>query len=127
MRASLGIPHGPKARLYNPRLFQNHEEVIVYEREEFRRTYNHIRENIKQIIMTDLCLDPDDQWQLMGHWPLIMERIHFINKGLDSFFSETQKQCYLDTYLESTTQVSVDEVLESWSNQPVEELSLDWL
>ncbi len=127
MRASQGIPHGHKARPYNPQLFQNHEEVIVYEREEFRRNYNQIRDIINHIIMTDLCLDRTEHWKLMGHWPLIMERIHFINLGLDSFFNEKPKQCYLDTYLESTTEADVDKVLESTSINQIESMALDWL
>lgn len=127
MRASLGIPHGHQARPYHPKIFQNHEEVIVYEREEFRRNYNQIRENINHIILTNLEINCEEDWKLMGHWPRVMDRVRIINRGLDSFFSETQKQCYLDTYLESTTRVSADEVLKSWSNHPVEELSLDWL
>lgn len=127
MRASLGIPHGPKARPYHPQIFQNHEEVIVYEREEFRRNYTHIRENINHIIMTDLCLDPDDQWQLMGHWPRIMERIHFINQGLYSFFSETQKQGYLDTYMHSPVSATDHEIRDSVNVDQIESIALDWL
>lgn len=61
MRASQGIPHGPKARLYHPELFKDHEEVIVYEREEFRRNFIHIRESINNIIMTDLNLNRDEE------------------------------------------------------------------
>ena len=127
MRASQGIPHGHKARPYHPQIFQNHEEVIVYEREEFRRNYNQIRENINHIILTNLEINLEGDWKLMGHWPRVMDRVRIINMGLDSFFNEKPKQCYLDTYLESTTPVGVDDVLESWSNQPVEELSLDCL
>jgi hypothetical protein len=44
MRARQGIQHGPKERLCHPELFQNYEEVIVYEREEFRRNYTQILE-----------------------------------------------------------------------------------
>lgn len=43
MRVSQGIPHGPKAGLYGPELFQDHEEVIVYEREEFWRNFTGIK------------------------------------------------------------------------------------
>lgn len=127
MRASLGIPHGPKARPYHPQIFQNHEEVIIYEREEFRRNYNQIRENINHIILTNLEINLEEDWKLMGHWPRIMERIHILNLGLDSFFSEKPKQCYLDTYLESTVKADVDEVLESVSINQIEPIALDWL
>jgi len=127
MRASQGIPHGPKARPYNPKLFQNHEEVIVYEREEFRRNYNQIRDSINHIIMTDLCLDRDEHWKLMGHWPLIMERIHFINQGLNSFLTEKPKQCYLDTYLHSPVNATNHEIRDSVNIPQIESMALDWL
>lgn len=126
MRASQGIPHGHKTRLYNPELFQDHEEVIVYEREEFRRNYTQIRESINNIILTDLNLKRDEQWKLMGHWPRIMERIHFINQGLNSFFSENPVQCCLDTYLYEIVKANEQELVKSLSNQPIESMSLDW-
>ncbi len=127
MRASQGIPHGPKARLYHPELFNDHEEVIVYEREEFRRNFMHIRESINNIIMTDLNLNLDEEWTLMGHWPRIMERIHLINLGLNSFFSEKPVQSSLDTYLHESVKVNERELLKSLSNQPIESMGLDWL
>jgi hypothetical protein len=42
MRVSQGIPHDPKARPYYPELFQDHE-VIIYEREEFRRNFTGMK------------------------------------------------------------------------------------
>lgn len=69
MRASQGIPHGPKARLYYPELFQDHEEVIVYEREEFRRTFTNLRNNIRDIFWMDISLKSDKEYyQACGHY-----------------------------------------------------------
>jgi calcineurin-like phosphoesterase family protein len=127
MRASQGIPHGPKARLYHPELFQDHEEVIVYEREEFRRTFTNLRNNIRDILWMDLSLKSDKEYMLPGIWPLLMERVHFINLEMDSFFSGKPAQGYLDTHLFNTIPVDKEELLESLSNTPSESLSLEWL
>jgi hypothetical protein len=35
MRVSEGVPKGRFAELYNPEMFQEHEEVIVFTRDEF--------------------------------------------------------------------------------------------
>ena len=35
MRVSEGVPRGRIAELYNPEMFQEHEEVIVFTRNEF--------------------------------------------------------------------------------------------
>jgi hypothetical protein len=38
MRVSEGVPNGRIVELYNPVLFQEHEEVIVFRRKDFNRT-----------------------------------------------------------------------------------------
>ena len=78
MKASLGIPHGHQARPYHPKIFQNHEEVIVYEREEFRRNYNQIRENINHIILTNLEINCEEDWKLMGRTDYIVNKINSV-------------------------------------------------
>lgn len=127
MRASQGIPHGPKARLYLPELFQDREEVIVYEREELRRTFTNMRNNIREIFWMDLSLKSDKEYMLSGMWPLLMERVHFINLELDSFFSGKSAQGCLDAHLFNTISVDKEELIESLSNTPSESLSLEWL
>ena len=127
MRASQGIPQGPKARLYHPELFQNHEEVIVYEREEFRRNFKAMRNSIGDIFLIYLGLDTEDDFMLLGQWPRIMERIHIINLELNSFFSEKPVQCCLDTYMHNTIMANDQELVESLSNQPIKTMSLGWL
>jgi hypothetical protein len=34
------VPRGRIAELYNPEMFQEHEEVIIFTRDEFSRFYN---------------------------------------------------------------------------------------
>lgn len=127
MRTSQGIPHGPKARLYHSKLFQDHEEVIVYEREEFRRNFTGMRGYIKDIFLMYLQLDNENDYMLLGQWPRIMDRIHIINLELDSFFSEKPVQCCLDTYMHNTVWANEQKLVDSLSNHPIESMSLDWL
>ena len=49
MRISEGVPNGRIAELYNPEMFQELEEVIVFAREEFNRIYRSIQEQIDYI------------------------------------------------------------------------------
>lgn len=127
MRASQGIPHGPKARPYHPELFQNHEEVIVYEREEFRRNYTGMKGYIRDIFLMYLQLDNENNHMVLGQWPRIMDRIHIINLELDAFFSEKPVQCCLDTYLPESIKAHEHELAESLNNQPIESMTLNWL
>jgi hypothetical protein len=39
MRLSQGVPCGRKLELYNPELFNKQEEVIIFVRDKFNRTY----------------------------------------------------------------------------------------
>lgn len=127
MRASQGIPHGPKARPYHPELFQNHEEVIVYEREEFKRNFKAMRNSIGDIFLMYLGLDAEDDFMLLGQWPRIMEKIHIINLELNSFFNEKPVQCCLDTYMHNPVKDTEQQLVESLSNQSIESMGLDWL
>ena len=44
MRVSEGIPNGRIAELSNPEMFKEHEEVIVFTRNEFNRFYTSMME-----------------------------------------------------------------------------------
>lgn len=132
MRVSHGIPFGAKAMLYDPDSFQDHEEVIIYQREEFKRVYGIMHDYVKDIFLMDYRLGRDDTRKLMGHWPWIMERINIINLELDSLLGEKPSQAYLDTYLYNTIGNSEKEMVESLSRiskEYEEELGvgLDWL
>jgi hypothetical protein len=57
MRVSEGVPNGRFAELYNPEMFQEREEVIVFTREEFNRFYTSMQDQIDYINEIDLYLD----------------------------------------------------------------------
>lgn len=101
MRLSEGVPRGRFVELYCPDMFQEHEEVIVFVREEFNRTYTSIQEQINYINRADLHLDRNHGWKLMGYWPKIMERVQILDFNMDSLFRKEPVQCYLDAYMYS--------------------------
>lgn len=115
MRTSQGIPFGGRAILYNPDSFQDSEEVIIYSREEFRRTYRALHNHVNDIFLMDRSLTGDDNRRLMGHWHWIMKRIHIINSEADSFLSVRPSQGYLDTYFNNPVKITEEEMLESLS------------
>ena len=57
MKVSMGMPRGKIAELYNSVIFQEHEEAIIFTREEFNRIYTNIVEQIGHINKIDLHLD----------------------------------------------------------------------
>jgi len=120
MRVSEGVPNGRFAELYNPELFKKHEEVIIFAREDFNRTYSSIREQIEYINKIAVHLDEGEDWKLLGYWPKIYERIYFLDLNMDLIFQEEPVQCYLDTYLHDTIRSSQKEVIESKRKVPVQ-------
>jgi len=99
MRVSEGVPDGNIIELYNPEQFQDHEEVIVFAREDFQNTYNSISGQIDYINRITVHLDVGDDWKLLGYWPKFLERIYLLDLNMDLIFQEEPVQCYLDTYL----------------------------
>lgn len=114
MRTSQAVPLMEKARIYDSESFRDREEVIIYPREEFKRTYRAIHNHVNDIFLMN-HLSNDDNRKLMGHWHRIMERIHIINLDLDSFLSFRPSQGYLDTYLNFPVRIVEDEMLDSLS------------
>jgi hypothetical protein len=106
MRVSEGVPDGRIAELYNPEMFQEHEEVIVFTREEFNRTYTSIRKQIDYINKIALHLDRSEEWKLIGYWPKIMQNVHRIDMNMDLIFKKEPIQSYLDAYLYDNIQSS---------------------
>ncbi len=105
MRVSEGVPRGQFAELYNPEMFQKHEEVIVFTREEFSRFYNNMGQQIEYINNIDLFFDRNEDWKLIGYWPKIMERVHILDVNMNSILKrEPFLQCYLDASLYNTVQ-----------------------
>ncbi len=107
MRVSEGIPNGRIAELSHPKMFQEHEEVIVFTRNEFNRFYTSMMEQINYINQIDLYLDRSEDWKLIGYWPKILQRIHLLDKNIDSILTkESSIQCYLDASLYNTIKSS---------------------
>ena len=103
---SEGVPRGRIAELYNPDMFQEHEEVIVFTREEFNRFYTSMWEQIDYINNVDLYLDRSEEWKLIGYWPKILERVHIMDMNMDSLLKKEPVQCYLDAYMFNTIRSS---------------------
>jgi hypothetical protein len=106
MRVSEGVPEGRIAEVYHPELFQEHEEVIVFTREEFSRAYISIKSQLDYIVKVDLHLDRSEDWKLMGYWPRIMRSVHRIDRDMDLIFKKEPLQSYLDAYLHEPVESS---------------------
>ncbi len=99
MRVSEGVPFGRNAKLYNPEMFQEHENVIVFTRDDINRTYTSIMAEIDYINKIDLHLDRSEEWKLIGYWPKIMQSVHRIDMDMDLMFKKEPLQSYLDAYI----------------------------
>lgn len=106
MRVSEGVPFGRIAKLYDPEMFQEHEEVIVFTRNDINRTYTSIMAEIDDINKIDLNLSRREEWKLIGHWPKIMQKVHSIDMNMDLILKKEPLQSYLDAYLYNDTQSS---------------------
>ena len=127
MRVTEAIPQGRKVHPYHPELFSNHEEVIIYTRDEFRRNYLAIREYIEYAFKQYSQIDSMREWELAGYWARIMERVHFINLNMEALLDKGPSQAYLDAYVEIHVDSSEDLLLESARNVSANSLLADWL
>ena len=128
MRASQAMPFGAKAILYRPKLFSDHEEVIIYERDEFRRTFNNIRDCIQEIILKNHQLEQQQNSRgLMGEWIWIMERIHLIDNNLEDFFTDNSCQGFLDTYIPNPVESEEGVIMGNLTLDDVTDLTLNSL
>ena len=108
MRMSEAVPKGRFAELYRPEMFQEHEEVIVFTREEFSRFYNSMMEQINYINKMDLFLDRNEDWKLLGYWPKLMEKVHILDVNMESILTkEPSLQSYLDASIYNTIKVLI--------------------
>jgi len=120
MRISQGASYGRKVELYNPEMFQEREEVIVFTRNEFNRFYTSMREQIEYINEIDLYFDRSEEWKLIGYWPKILERVHILDVNMDSLLKEEPLQCYLDASLYNTIKSPNKKVAVSKKKIPIQ-------
>ncbi|EKQ50662.1 MAG: hypothetical protein B655_2398 [Methanobacterium sp. Maddingley MBC34] len=126
MRVSQGVLCGRRVQLYHPELFNEHEEVVIFTREEFRRMYQSMNTQIDHITCLDMSLDRSEEWKVVGVWPKIMERIRLLDLNLESIFSNKPLQTYLDTYIYDTADLP-EMVVESSSEMvTAESLGFTW-
>lgn len=126
MRFSQGTSYGRKAELYNPEIFYDHEEVIVFNREEFGSAVKSIMNQIDYITDIYLKLGIQDEYKLMGLWPKIMERVHIIDLNMEDFLIQDPVQSYLDAHLFNTSESISTELLESGNKVAEKLLEVDW-
>lgn len=85
MRFSQGASYGRYGELYHPEVFNDHEEVIDFDREELRSAYKSMINQISFINDIDLKLNRQEDYKILGKWPKIMGRIHIIDVTLMIF------------------------------------------
>jgi hypothetical protein len=126
MRFSQGASYGRYGELYNPEIFNDREEVIVFKREEFGWVFRSMMKQIGYINDIDLKLSSLDEYKLIGLWPQIMERIHIIDVNIEDFLMQEPIQTHLDAYLFNQTKFSSPEPLESGVKVAEKPLGIDW-
>ncbi|WP_081882630.1 hypothetical protein [Methanobacterium sp. SMA-27] len=78
-------------------------------------------EQINYINKIDLYLDRNEDWKLIGYWPQILQRIHPLEKNIDSILTKEPLQCYLDATLYNTVQSTHKNVARSKRKIPIQQ------
>lgn len=99
MRAIEGVPNGRIVELHNPGKIREREEVIVFKRDDFARTFTSIMKQIDSVNKVGFSLDKTDEWKLIGYWPRIMKNVHMIDLHMDLLFEKEPLQSHLDAYI----------------------------
>jgi hypothetical protein len=120
MRVSEGVPRGRIAELYNPGMFQEREEVIVFTRDEFSRTYTSMKEQIDHINNIDLFFSRGEEWKLIRYWPKILASLYMLDRNLDSLLEKEPLQSYLDASLSDIIRSSHRNVVVSKRKVPAQ-------
>jgi len=126
MRLSQGVLCGRRIELYNPEFFEEHEEVIIFTREEFRRMYQSMTVQINHLHRLDMGLDRGEEWRLMGLWPKFMEYIHILTLNLESVFNNKPLQTYLDSYIYDDVDIIEKTTIKSLEILTPESLLVSW-
>jgi hypothetical protein len=126
MKLSQGVLCGRRIELYHPEFFEEHEEVIIFTREEFRRMYQSMAVQINHLHRLDMGLDRGEEWRLMGVWPKFMEYIHILTMNLESVFNNKPLQTYLDSYIYESVDINEKIVLSLNDILTPESLLVPW-
>jgi hypothetical protein len=126
MRFSQGAAYGRYGELYDPEIFNDREEVIVFNREEFGWAFRSMMKQIEYINDINLKLNSADEYKLMGLWPKIMERIHIIDVNIEDFLMQEPVQTHLDAFLYNQTKSKSSELLKSGVKVAEKSLGIDW-
>ncbi len=126
MRFSQGAAYGRYGELYDPEIFNDREEVIVFNREEFGWAFKSMMTQIGYINDIHLKLNSADEYKLMGLWPKIMERIHIINVNMEDFLMQEPVQTHLDAFLYNQTKSKSSELLKPGVKVAEKPLGIDW-
>ena len=126
MRFSQGASYGRYGELYHPEMFSDHEEVIVFKREEFASAFKSVMESIEFINDIDLKFNRQDDYKLLGLWPQIMSRVHIIDVNIDDFLMNESSQGLLDAFLYPATESISTGLIESGIKLPQKPLGIDW-
>jgi hypothetical protein len=126
MRFSQGASYGRYGELYHPEMFRDHEEVIVFRREEFASAFKSIMESIEFIEDIDLKFNRKDDYKLLGLWPKIMGRIHIIDVNIDDFLVQDAFQGHLDAFLFHTSKSESKGLIESGLKLPEKPIGVEW-
>ncbi|MEN6553649.1 MAG: hypothetical protein ABFC34_12275 [Methanobacterium sp.] len=127
MKVSQGVPCGRKIELYHPELFDDRDEVIIYTRDEFRRTFSSMQDQIDFITRWDMILKLNGEHHLLGAWPVIMDRVHILGTGLNLFYCDEPSQAYLDTYLYEEVKAKDEGVVKSVVKEAEGPWEVNWL
>jgi hypothetical protein len=126
MRFSQGVAYGRYGELYDPEIFNDREEVIVFNREEFGWAFRSMMKQIGYINDIHLKLSSLDGYKLIGLWPQIMERIHIIDVNVEDFLMQEPVQTHLDAFLYNQTKSSTPELLKSEVKVTEKPLGINW-
>ena len=71
MKFSQGASYGRYGELYHPEVFNDHEEVIVFKREDFASAYKSMMNSIEFIKDINLKFNQQDDYKIFALWPKI--------------------------------------------------------
>jgi len=126
MKFSQGAAYGRYGELYDPEIFNDREEVIVFKREDFASAFKSMMNSIEFIEDINLKFNRQDDYKLLGLWPQIMSRVHIIDVNMDDFLMHESSQSLLDAFLFNTSKSKSTGIIESGIKLPEKPLGVDW-